>query len=374
MEEVKIPITLEDGGFSAGMKRTIERMEETQREVNKTGMSVDNFAKHMQEYYARMDKLTEAVKENTSAMGKDSQAARQFGNDISDATDKGVKGFGRLEKAAIGFFTLQKAKEFIGQVYDVRSEIERLETSFRVLIGNKDKADELFSSIRKFAVETPLQLNDLAGAAKTMMGFGIASDDILANLKALGDVAMGDSQKFQSLSLAFSQTSAAGKLMGQDLLQMVNAGFNPLDQMSKTTGKSISKLKDEMSQGSISADMVRQAFIDATSEGGKFNGMLEAQSKTMAGAYSNLQGAIDDMLNDIGQKGEGLFSGLDIGTMAKAASLLGAAGSTSDNEKLLLALKPLLREENRAKIDTVLKLLKLISLLPLLKDSGLFGS
>ena len=309
MEEVKIPITLEDGGFSAGMKRTIERMEETQREVNKTGMSVDNFAKHMQEYYARMDKLTEAVKENTSAMGKDSQAARQFGNDISDATDKGVKGFGRLEKAAIGFFTLQKAKEFIGQVYDVRSEIERLETSFRVLIGNKDKADELFSSIRKFAVETPLQLNDLAGAAKTMMGFGIASDDILANLKALGDVAMGDSQKFQSLSLAFSQTSAAGKLMGQDLLQMVNAGFNPLDQMSKTTGKSISKLKDEMSQGSISADMVRQAFIDATSEGGKFNGMLEAQSKTMAGAYSNLQGAIDDMLNDIGQKGEGLFSG-----------------------------------------------------------------
>lgn len=72
--------------------------------------------------------------------------------------------------------------------------------------------------------------------------------------------------------------------------------------------------------------------------------------------------------------GEGLFSGLDIGTMAKAASLLGAAGSTSDNEKLLLALKPLLREENRAKVDTALKLLKLISLLPLLKDSGLFGS
>ncbi len=72
--------------------------------------------------------------------------------------------------------------------------------------------------------------------------------------------------------------------------------------------------------------------------------------------------------------GEGLFSGLDLGTIAKAASLLGAAGSTSDNEKLLLALKPLLREENRTKVDTVVKFLKLISLLPLLKDSGLFGS
>lgn len=308
MEEVKIPITLEDGGFSVGMKRTIDHMAETQREVDKTGMSVDNFAKHMQEYYARMEKLTTAVMENTAAMGKDSQAARQFGKDISDATDNGVRGFGRLEKAAIGFFTLQKAKEFVGQVYDVRSEIERLETSFRVLIGNKDKADALFFSIRKFAVETLLQLNDLASAAQTMMGFGIGSDDILANLKALGDVAMGDSQKFQSLALAFSQTSAAGKLMGQDLLQMVNAGFNPLEQMSKTTGKSIAALKDEMSKGAISADMVRQAFIDATSEGGKFNGMLEAQSKTMAGAYSNLQGAIDDMLNEIGEKSEGIFA------------------------------------------------------------------
>lgn len=308
MEEVKIPITLEDGGFSAGMKRTIDHMAETQREVDKTGMSVENFAKHMQEYYARMEKLTTAVMENTAAMGKDSQAARQFGKDISDATDKGVRGFGRLEKAAIGFFTLQKAKEFVGKVYDVRSEIERLETSFRVLIGNKDKADALFASIRKFAVETPLQMNDLASAAQTMMGFGIGSDDILANLKALGDVAMGDSQKFQSLALAFSQTSAAGKLMGQDLLQMINAGFNPLDQMSKTTGKSIAALKDEMSKGAISADMVRQAFIDATSEGGKYSGMLEAQSKTMAGAYSNLQGAIDDMLNEIGEKSEGIFA------------------------------------------------------------------
>lgn len=71
--------------------------------------------------------------------------------------------------------------------------------------------------------------------------------------------------------------------------------------------------------------------------------------------------------------GEGLFSGIDLGTMAKAASLLGAAASPNDDEKLLLALKPLLREENRGKIDTAVRLLKLISLIPLLKESGIFG-
>lgn len=309
MEEVKIPISLEDGGFANGAKRIIDRMEDTQREVKKTGMSVDDFAKHMQEVYQRFDKLTAAVHENTAAIGKGSSATKQLGRDLDETTEKGVADFGRLEKAAIGFFTIQKAKEFVGKVYEVRSEIEKLETSFRILVGDKAKADALFASIRKFAVETPMQLKDLAGAAQTMMGFGIATEDVMENLKALGNVAMGDSQKFQSLALAFSQMSATGKLMGQDLLQMINAGFNPLDQMAKTTGKSIAELKEEMSQGAISADMVRQAFIDATSEGGKFNGMLEAQSKNLAGAYSNLQGAIDDMLNDIGQKGEGLFAG-----------------------------------------------------------------
>ena len=316
MEEVKIPISLEDGGFENGAKRILDRMEDTQREVKKTGMSVDDFAKHMQEVYHRFDKLTAAVNENTSAISKGSIATKQLGRDLDDTTEKGVAGFGRLEKAAIGFFTLQKAKEFVGNVYEVRSEIEKTETSLRILVGNKAQADALLASIRKFAVETPMQMKDFAGAAQAMMGFGIAVEDVMENLEAIGNVAMGDSQKFQSLVLAFSQTSATGKLMGQDFLQMVNAGFNPLDQMAKTTGKSMATLKKEMSDGAISADMVRQAFIDATSEGGKFNGMLEAQSKDLAGAYSNLEGAIDDMFNKIGQNSEGIMKGaIDVATV-----------------------------------------------------------
>ena len=280
-EEVKIPIRIDDSGFAAGMKRNIGQMEELSSTARKSGMSI----------------------------GEMSQQVKQLGRDIADATSKGAAGFGRLEQAAVAFFSIQQAKAFVGKVYEVRSEIEKLGTSFRILVGDQAKADELFSQIRKFAVETPMQLKDLAGAAQTMMGFGIATEDVMANLEALGNVAMGDSQKFESLALAFSQMSATGKLTGQDLLQMINAGFNPLEQMSSKTGKSIAVLKEEMSEGAISAEMVRDAFMEATSEGGKFNGMLEAQSKTLAGAYSNLEGAIDDMLNEIGEKSEGIMSG-----------------------------------------------------------------
>ena len=288
MEEVKVKIGIDDKGFATGLQRDIRQMEQLSATAKKGGMSIDDMGRHV----------------------------KQLGRDIDAAADKGVAGFSRLEKAAIGFFTIQKAKEFIGKVYEVRSEIEKLETSFRILVGNKAEADVLLASIRKFAVETPMQLKDLAWAAQTMMGFGIAAGDVMEDLKALGNVAMGDSQKFQSLTLAFSQTSATGKLMGQDFLQMVNAGFNPLDQMAKTTGKSVDELKDEMSKGAISADMVRQAFIDATSEGGKFNGMLEAQSKTLAGDYSNLQGAIEDMFNELGEKSEGIMTGaIEVSTL-----------------------------------------------------------
>lgn len=97
----------------------------------------------------------------------------------------------------------------------------------------------------------------------------------MPNIKALGDIAMGDRNKLNSLTLAFSQMTASGRLMGQDLLQMINAGFNPLSEISRKTGKSIGVLKEEMEKGKISAEMVTQAFYSATQAGGQFHGMTE---------------------------------------------------------------------------------------------------
>ena len=128
-----------------------------------------------------------------------------------------------------------------------------------------------------------------------MMGYGFDSTEITKNLKMLGDVSMGDSNKLNSLTLAFSQSKAAGRLTGQDLLQMVNAGFNPLQQMVESTGKTYAQLRKEMENGNISFDMVQQAFQDATGEGGKFNNMLEQIAATPAGKVEQLKGAWDEV-------------------------------------------------------------------------------
>lgn len=188
----------------------------------------------------------------------------------------------------------------------VRGEFQSMQTAIETMVG-KDMAGQLIPQIKELAKISPLTMSDMVGAEKMMLGFNIQAEDTIKYLKAISDVSMGNTQKFNSMTLAFSQMSAAGKLMGQDLNQMINAGFNPLQIMSEKTGKSIATLKDEMSKGAVSAEMVQQAFIDATSAGGKFYNMSENASKTINGQLSMMQDALDSVFNELGTKSESVI-------------------------------------------------------------------
>lgn len=188
----------------------------------------------------------------------------------------------------------------------VRGEFQSMQTAIETMVG-KDMAGQLIPQIKELAKISPLTMSDMVGAEKMMLGFNIQAEDTIKYLKAISDISMGKSSKFNSLTLAFSQMSAAGKLMGQDLNQMINAGFNPLQIISEKTGKSIATLKDEMSKGAVSAEMVQQAFIDATSAGGKFYNMSENASKTINGQLSMMQDALDSVFNELGTKSESVI-------------------------------------------------------------------
>lgn len=237
------------------------------------------------------------------------ELSRQSADVVEHEGERMQQSFGKIGLAAAAYLSVATLKQFAASVVEVRGEIEALEISFETLIGSKDKADALFSSIMEFAVNTPMTMNSLASGAQTLLGFGIEAERVMPILQQIGDISMGDAQKFQSLTLAFSQASSTGKLMGQDFLQMVNAGFNPLAEISRTTGISIKQLKEDMENGLITVDRLQAAFASATAEGGKYHGMLEKQSKGIKGAISNLHGAVDDMMNDIGSKSQGLITG-----------------------------------------------------------------
>ena len=207
-------------------------------------------------------------------------------------------------------------KELASHIISVRGEFEGMETSLKVLLGgNQQRLDSIMGQIKGYALASPLNTKDMVGAVQMMTSFGIEAEKSIDYLKAIGDISMGDTGKFNGLALAFSQMSASGKLMGQDLNQMINQGFNPLEEISRKTGKSIGELKEQMSKGAISSKMVQDAFISATSAGGKFYGMSQEGSKNLNGQISMLQESFDMMFNEIGTKGEPvIMSAVQLGT------------------------------------------------------------
>jgi|GEM_PF-1619247 len=236
----------------------------------------------------------------TEGLNKASNSVKGFESKLSSVGAKtqsvfgGMLKFNILENIASGALNLGKS------MITMASDVENSKVAFEVLLGSAEKAKNMLGDMKKFADKTPFTFTDLQAAGKTMLGFQIPADKVMTTLKNLGDVSMGDSEKLKSMTLAFSQMSAAGKLQGQDLNQMINAGFNPLGEMARTSGKSVGYFKDQMAKGAISADMVAKAFETATAKGGPFFGMMERMSKTTAGRWSTLKDQIQTIGISIG--------------------------------------------------------------------------
>lgn len=239
------------------------------------------------------DKMSSTLSRIGASTHSTTQDVRELKGEVSGLNKLNLGGF----LSSIGKLAgVLGVGAMLGKSIKSGMEQEMRNTSFEVLFGGVDNAKKMIDEISGYAAKSPYGKVGLGEATQTMAGFGIAQEKIMPNLKAIGDIAMGDAQKFQSLTLAFSQMSSTGKLTGQDLLQMINAGFNPLEQMSKTTGKSIGFLKEQMAKGAISSEMVTQAFHDATSEGGKFHGMIDKISNTAAGQWATAMDTVSEIM------------------------------------------------------------------------------
>lgn len=180
-------------------------------------------------------------------------------------------------------------------VVKVAMDMERVGVAFRVMIGDAEKSQQLLKDIADMARTSPLSIAQYQQAGQTLLQFGMQADGVLPVLDSLGNIAAGDGEKLSRLALAFGQMQSAGRLMGQDLLQMINAGFNPLQEISERTGESMKSLKKRMSEGGVSAAEVTKSFRAATGAGGRFAGMNEEISQTAAGVFATLQSEIYEL-------------------------------------------------------------------------------
>lgn len=227
-----------------------------------------------------------------------------LGGDITTKANPAVEALsGALKKLAGPAIAIAVGKKLVDlgkQAVNTAAKFESLVVSFEVLTGGAEAGQRLTNQIIELAAKTPLTTEALTSGARTLLSFGESADEVVNDLKLLGDITGGDAQKMQSLTLAFAQVGSTGRLAGQDLLQMINAGFNPLETMAQKTKKSMGQLKKEMSEGKITFNDVKQAMIDATSEGGRFYGMMNKQSETLEGKLSTLSDTWEQVGKSIG--------------------------------------------------------------------------
>lgn len=288
----------------------------------------------------------EQLEKGLKSLKSDLNSLEKSTSGISNKFSKGLSTIGNVATKAgtaltVGLTTPLIALGTAGVKYN--AQMEDFEANLTTLLGNADKAKDMLNDLKEMANTTPFETSDLLEATQMMLGFGLAADKTQGYLQTLGDISMGNSEKMMSLTRAFSQIGAAGKATMEDINQMIDAGFNPLQIMAETTGKSMADLRDEVSDGKISFEDIAEAMQIATSEGGRYYNAMEKASQTMNGKLSTGMDALKTALGELTQsllpivtkvvekitEWANAFANLDQGTqetILKIVGLLAVAG------------------------------------------------
>lgn len=220
-----------------------------------------------------------------------------FNSGISKLGGIAKKGAG-VAVAAVGAVTAALGAGVVAGV-KYNASIESYQTSFEVMTGSAEKAAEVIDKLKKVGAETPFELPDLADTTQLLMNYGFSADEAMDKMMMLGDISQGSADKMSRIATAYGQMSSAGKVSLEDVKQMIEAGFNPLQEISESTGESMASLYDRISKGTIPVDEITASMQRATSEGGKYFQSMEKQSQTFSGLISTLKDNAQQLLGEV---------------------------------------------------------------------------
>lgn len=261
------------------------------------------------EFFIRVGADVEDAKNKLNQLGNQlSQLANStqrsgsmIGGSMNDASKQISAAFGAMGMALTTAGITVGIIAFGKNALSTAAELEQTAVAFEVFTGSAKTAGEMLSQLKAQALKSPMQFLDITKGAQILLQYGLTAEQVVPITKMLGDVSAGNADKFNRLALAFGQVNASGRLMGQEARQMINAGFNPLQAISDKTGASMAVLTQRMHDGQISVKEVGDAFIAATSEGGRFFGMADRQSQTLQGAFNKLSESVTFAMGDIGE-------------------------------------------------------------------------
>ena len=278
--------------MSTAMKRAFEEVKTAQK--NGTSGTIDGVETIISK--------NEDIIEQKSAlggvydhMGDSAQSAASKVSGLATVAGRGLSNLGTVAKGVAKGMTaaygvISAAWSAVGLVsVKYNANIEQMQTSFAVMTGSAEKAADVVERLRVMGAQTPFELPQLASVTQLLMQYGFTADDAIDKMSMLGDIAQGNAEAMVSIATGYAQMSSAGKVNLQDIKQMINGGFNPLQEISERTGESMESLYNRVSNGTMSVDEITESMRYATSEGGKFYQSMEMQSQTLNGQISTLK-------------------------------------------------------------------------------------
>lgn len=251
-----------------GDRQTVNALQRIMRYTDNAGRSVRGFG--------TQTNLTSAISSSFNRVLGKMFAAFSVLTIIDKVTD------------AIGYFS-DKLWEGVKRGFEYNTNLEYTTAAIKALVGSEKVANEMTEKMVKLAAETPFQIQHYAKAAKTLLGYGVAQEEILPTMEMLGNASLGNAAAFDKLSLAYGQVMGKTKLQAEEVRQMINQGFVPLEFISKNTGIAMSDLQAKMKKGEITAKMLKDAFISATTGTGRYKDTMDALSNTYKGQSEKIQ-------------------------------------------------------------------------------------
>jgi tape measure domain-containing protein len=233
---------------------------------------------------------------------RQSDATNSFGSSAPVAINRATSAISGLAVAGAALGAVKGLTDFGKHAMGLAMQVEQVRAQITVFTQSEEATKKLMAEFIRLDQASALSATDFQDASKILMQFGVGVRDVVPVMESMSEISMGNAQRFQAMALAFGQVQAAGKLTGQEVLQLVNAGFNPLQQISKDTGVSMAELRKRMEEGSISAEMVATAFENATKKGGLFYGMNEKMATTTSVKMSKLQSEFKQFVTAIGER------------------------------------------------------------------------
>lgn len=262
------------------------QMNNAKADVIKTTKEIDNLGKESNDSAKQVDDLSKKMGDADGASKNLNDGFTVLKGTMANLASQAIS------KVVDGF------KELVGGAVDYQKSMEYYTTSFTVMTGSADKAGETVKKLADIGATTPFDMPQLADATSLLMNFGFSADDAVDSMMMLGDISQGNADKLDTIARAYGKMNSAQKVTLENINMMIDAGFNPLQEISEKTGESMQSLYDRISKGKMSVDEITESMKRSTSEGGKYFQSMDAQSQTLDGRLSTLSDTVNSKLGE----------------------------------------------------------------------------